>query len=262
MSKVISECPACGTKLRITSLRCTGCGMELRNDFELSLFDALNPEQMDFLITFLKHRGNMSSLQSDLGLSYPAAKKRLDDLLAALNLVEDSRQDPQRIKDREEIDMSSWYVNENSTKASDIIKRKLMENNGRAVVHTAQGLPCEIRAASDGISFLCNKLPGSHSWRYEVFDVIVELLISRGGRARKGNGRNFKLGEPGCDETTVAGAIGYQYFRAQSGESVLDPVFVLAAILEWADIARNGRGELVLTASYREMCSSSSGGDR
>ena len=30
-----------------------------------------------------------------------------------------------------------------------------------------------------------------------------------------------------------------------------DPVFVLAAVLDWADIANNERGEIVLTASYK-----------
>ncbi|MCH5261247.1 MAG: hypothetical protein J1F18_15985 [Lachnospiraceae bacterium] len=157
--------------------------------------------------------------------------------------------------------MSTWHVPEGSKKASDIIKRKLMENNGRVIVYTARGLPCEIRAASDGVSFLSNKLPINPPWRYEVFDVIVDLLISQGGRARKGNGRNYKLGETECDETTVVGAIGYQYWKRKNGDSVYDPVFVLAAVLEWAGIANNERGELVLTAGYREICSSSSGGD-
>ncbi len=252
MSKVIPECPACGTKLRITSLRCTGCGMELRNDFELSPFDSLNSEQTNFLITFLKQRGNMSLVQNKLGLSYPAAKKRLDDLLETLNLVNDNQKNQHRIKEAETIDMSTWYVQENSGKASDIIKRKLMENNGRVIVHTARGLPCEIRAAPDGISFLSNKLPCNPPYRYEVFDVIVDLLLSQGGRARKGNGRNYKLGEPECDETTVVGAIGYNYAHIKKGKSVYDPVFVLAAVLEWAGIVNNERGELALTTSYRE----------
>ena len=90
-------------------------------------------------------------------------------------------------------------------------------------------------------------------YRYEVFDEIVKLLISQGGRARKGNGRNFKLGEPDCDETTVVGAIGYNYAHKETGTSVFVPVFALAAILEWAGIANNERGELVLTASYQEI---------
>lgn len=254
MPKVISNCPVCGTKLKITSLHCNGCGMELRNDFELNPFDTLSPEESDFLIAFLKQRGNMSAVQSELGLSYPAAKKRLDDLLVALNLAENT---PQKNEDEEVIDMSTWHVSENSSKASDIIKRKLMENNGRVIVHTARGLPCEIRAASDGVSFLSDKLPGNTRnppYRYEVFDIVVDLLISQGGRAKKGNGRNHKLGEPDCDETTVVGAIGYQYWKRKNGDSVYDPVFVLAAVLEWAGIASNERGELVLTNNYREIC--------
>jgi len=39
------------------------------------------------------------------------------------------------------------------------------------------------------VSFLSGKLPLSLPYRYEVFDVITDLLISQGGRARKGDGR-------------------------------------------------------------------------
>ncbi len=42
------------------------------------------------------------------------------------------------------------------------------------------------------------------------------------------------------------GAIGKYYWGKQEGDSVFDPVFVLAAVLEWADIAYNGRGYLEL----------------
>lgn len=31
--------------------------------------------------------------------------------------------------------------------------------------------------------------------------VIVDLLLEQGGRARKGNGRNYKLGEKGVKRT-------------------------------------------------------------
>ena len=89
------------------------------------------------------------------------------------------------------------------------------------------------------------------TYRYEVFDVIVELLLANGGRARKGSGRNFKLGDPDCGETTVVGAVAARYAKKEPGDSVYDPVFVLAAVLEWAGIATNERGEIVLTASYR-----------
>lgn len=252
----ISKCPSCGGELKIAVLRCSECGMELHNDFQRSPFDSLTVEQTEFLISFLKQRGNMSSIQRELDISYPTAKKRLDDLLTALKLADNNTQ----VDNNEEvIDMSNCSVSKDSHKASDIIKQMLIENGGRAIVHTVQGLPREIRVAPDGISFLCNELPIKPPYKYEVFDVIVDQLISQGGRARKGNAHASKLGEPGCDETTVVGAIGYNYFHKETGVSVPDPVFVLAAVLEWAGIANNERGELVLTSTYQEILHSVDG---
>lgn len=152
---------------------------------------------------------------------------------------------------REEVDMSNWATDGNSAKASEIIKHKLKESGGKAIVYTINGLPCEIRAAADGISFLSDKLPIKPPYRFDVFDQIVDLLLANNGRARKGNGRSYKLGEPECDETTVVGYIAKYYAKKEYGESVFDPVFVLAAVLDWAGIANNERGEIVLTASYK-----------
>lgn len=247
MAKIISKCPSCGGALTISSLHCSDCGMELRGDFQRSPFDFLTSEQTDFLTCFLTQRGNISAVQQALGISYPTAKKKLDDLLLALHLTNC----PLQTNNEEDIDMSNWSVPQNSNKASDIIKQKLISNGGRAIVYTARGLPREIRAASDGCSFLCDQLPITPPYRYEVFDVIVDLLISQGGRAQKGNGRNCKLGDSQCDKTTVVGAIGYCYAKKETGASVFDPVFILAAVLEWAGIASNERGELILTPDYQ-----------
>ena len=245
MAKMISYCPVCSTKLNISTLTCKGCGMELKNDFELSAFDSLNPEQYTFLITFLKHRGNLNAVQKELNVSYPTAKKQLDNLLVSLNLLDDTADSAES---QEVIDMSTWTIPENSNKASDIIKQKLMENGGKATVYTVNGGSHEIRAASDGLSFISNKVNIKPPWQYKVFDIIVDLLVSQGGTAEKGNGRNYKLGEGKCTEKTVVGAIGYHYSGKSFGDSVYDPVFFLAAILEWAGI----RGELTLNDSYRK----------
>ena len=248
MKKLISKCPCCNETLRVTTLQCSECGMEMKNDFELSAFDRLSNEQYAFLIEFLQQRGNLKNVQSELGVSYPTAKKKLDDLLIALELTQEADE-----QEMEEIDMSNLVVNYNSTDASEIIKAKLLSCGGRVIVYSARGLPCEIWADADGKSFVSNKLPIKPNYEYRVFDVIVELLLANGGRARKGNGRNYKLGEPECDETTVVGAIAKNYAGKKNGESVFDPVFVFAAILEWAGIAHNERGELVLTQNYRSM---------
>ena len=248
MQKLISQCPCCNETLKIATLQCPECGMEMKNNFELSAFDRLSNEQYAFLIEFLQQRGNLKNVQSELGVSYPTAKKKLDDLLIALELTQEADE-----QEMEEIDMSNLVVNYNSTDASEIIKAKLLSCGGRVIVYSARGLPCEIWADADGKSFVSNKLPIKPNYEYRVFDVIVELLLANGGRARKGNGRNYKLGEPECDETTVVGAIAKNYAGKKNGESVFDPVFVFAAILEWAGIAHNERGELVLTQNYRSM---------
>ena len=243
MTNRITRCPVCDNKLVVSSLQCPECKIELRGEFEMSAFDRLNDEQSAFLLSFLKNQGKLNAVQTELQLSYPTAKKKLLDILSTLGL-EPADDDSNR--EEGEIDMTTWEIDESSTKASDIIRAKLKSCGGRAIVHTARGLAREIVASPDGRSFICDQLPIKPPYQYEVFDVIVDLLRANNGKARKGNGRNYKLGEPDCDETTVVGAIAYNYSGKIKGQSVFDPVFILAAVLEWAGIAYNDRGWLIL----------------
>lgn len=250
MTKAISTCPACQGKLHIATLACPDCGMELRNTFELSRFDMLDDEKTAFLWSFLRNRGNLKNVQAEMQISYPTAKRKLDEILIALDLYEEEETST---TEREEIDMRNWFTDHTSNKASEIIKTKLKENGGRVIVHTARGLPCEICVAADGASFESDKLPIKPPYRFDVFDIVVELLKKQNGRARKGDGRKYRLGDENCDDTTVVGYIAKHYAHKEDGSSVFDPVFVLAAVLEWAGIAHNERGELVLTQQYRRM---------
>ncbi|MBQ7473367.1 MAG: DUF2089 family protein [Oscillospiraceae bacterium] len=248
MASILTKCPVCNGALTIKTLQCTSCGLELKNDFEPSPFDRLDAEKSTFLLTFLKCRGNMSLVQNELQLSYPSARKKLSDLLAALELA-DTDSDEQK---EEELDMQNWVTDPNSTKASEIIKTKLKESGGRAIVHSISGVAYEIKAEPDGKSFSTEALPIKPNYTYDVFDVIVDLLLSQGGRAKKGlaRARNARLGDPNFEETTVVGAIAKNYLGRKVGESSFDPVFALAAVLEWAGIAHNERGYLELTADY------------
>ena len=88
MYNFISSCPSCGGELHISTLQCGSCGLEIKKDFEVSVFDKLSDEQISFLLSFLKNQGNLKSLQTEQGISYPAAKKKLNDLLVAMNLVD------------------------------------------------------------------------------------------------------------------------------------------------------------------------------
>ena len=142
-------------------------------------------------------------------------------------------------------------ADDHSINASDIIKNKLIDCGGCATVQSVNGNRYVIQANADGKSFSCDELPITPPYEYRVFDVIVRLLFQTGGKTRKGNGRNYKLGYGECTEDTVVGCIAKDYAGKKEGMSVFDPVFVLSAILDWAGIAHNGRGYLELTAEYQ-----------
>ena len=89
MTKAISTCPACQGKLHIATLACPDCGMELRNTFELSRFDMLDDKKTAFLRSFLRNRGNLKNVQAEMQMSYPTAKRKLDEILIALDLYEE-----------------------------------------------------------------------------------------------------------------------------------------------------------------------------
>ncbi|WP_337593609.1 DUF2089 family protein [Vescimonas sp.] len=242
--KFSGQCPVCGEHLHLARLACPGCKAEFPTDEPLLPYNYLSEEDAQFLKTFLVCRGSLKEVQAQMNISYPTAKKRLEELLLRLGLRGED-------ENAEEVDMSLFKKTETaSTKASDIIRNKLYENGGKATVYSVSGKAYVIKASGDGKTFLCNELPIKPPFSYEVFDRIVELLIREGGSARKGMGRNFRLGEGHCTEDTVVGYIGAHYFGANYGTYVFDPVFVLAAVLEWAGIARNERGYLSLTADY------------
>lgn len=58
----------------------------VRGRFKASPLLRLDADQTKFLLTFLRCRGVFSSVQKELGMSYPTARARLDALLAALGL--------------------------------------------------------------------------------------------------------------------------------------------------------------------------------
>lgn len=241
MNKIISKCPVCDSALKITTLHCDQCGLELKNDFEQSIFDRLAKEDYNFLIEFLRCQGNLKSLQDTLGFSYPIVKRKLNDLLVALEIK------PTEIQLQ---DTSEWMVDKMSIKASDIIKNKFMERGGVVNIETANGKMFEVNAddATIGSETALHKV----RYEYRIFDYITDLLMEHGGEARKGAGRNARIGERNCTEDTIVGMIGKRYYNKKDGEYTFDPVFILVAIMEWAGIVNNKRGYVEFTKEYKE----------
>lgn len=82
--KVLSRCPVCNGRLKVTKLKCTSCNTVIENDFKLSKFEYLDGEQLNFIETFLKCRGNIKDVEKELGISYPTVRAKLDDVIGAL----------------------------------------------------------------------------------------------------------------------------------------------------------------------------------
>ncbi len=84
MYPLIGKCPICGDDLTVTRLQCRNCDSALEGHFNLGRFYRLSPEQLQFVETFIKNEGKITKVENELGLSYPAVRSRLNDVIRAL----------------------------------------------------------------------------------------------------------------------------------------------------------------------------------
>lgn len=82
-----AACPVCGDALVTTRLGCHGCGTELVGSFAPCAFCSLQEADQDLLRVFLVSRGNLKEVEKYLGVSYPTARARFNDLLERLGLL-------------------------------------------------------------------------------------------------------------------------------------------------------------------------------
>ena len=244
-------CPKCGGEVSTERLYCESCDIDFCGECSLPRYVYLNNDEHEFLECFLREEGNLTSVKKSMGISTQEAKKRLRHILSVL-----------KIEKREEentlIDVSEERPVLSSNKASDIIRNLLITGGGKATVYSQTGrsqytiMLTKGKDSEIGDSFFCDKLKPKKIYELRIFDIIVDLLKEEGGKAFKGNGREFKVGYGGCTYDTVAGRIGVDYFNKSEGESTLDPVFVLNAIMLWAGVCQlTTPGCMELSSSYR-----------
>lgn len=81
---VLGRCPVCASEMRAVRLECGECGVLVEGSFALGRFHALDREQLAFLETFVRVRGNIKDVEREFGVSYPTARARLDAVIRAL----------------------------------------------------------------------------------------------------------------------------------------------------------------------------------
>jgi hypothetical protein len=95
---VVAKCPICSEQLKVSRLECESCGTRLEGSFSLGRFHALSSDQLEFLETFIRARGNFKDIERELGISYPTVRSRLDAMIRALGFP--SQAEPDRESER------------------------------------------------------------------------------------------------------------------------------------------------------------------
>lgn len=139
-------------------------------------------------------------------------------------------------------------------KASDIIRNKMLSNNGVLGVETLNGKVHKFYYEKDGDYIHSYSALRNQQLKLNCFDIVVEHLKMHNGKARKGNGHNKgdKVGYGRCTEDTICGCIAINYYHHDIGDSTFDPVFVVCAVLDAVGVCRNGRGYLELIGDAKQ----------
>lgn len=245
---LVSICPRCKEKLIATRLSCGNCELELNGDFPLSKFDYLSAEELSFLESFLKAQGNFKAVQQDREMSYPAVKKKFSEILYKLNL------DSEKNKERNEAPMIISGIQTIHNKDSLVvrkIKEKLNISDGRALIPLYNGDICEIGFDSNGKGLVSPKIPMPNQLTWDVFEAAVEVVIQNGGKVRKGKARSgAKLGSDDLPLDSLEGYIAHKVHGVEVGKTAFGPGFVVAAILDWAEVCNNERGFVTIKPGF------------
>jgi hypothetical protein len=84
--KILESCPTCGGEFEITELTCNVCDTVVRSRYDPCPFCRLAPEDLAFMLLFVRHRGNVKDMERELGVSYWTIRGRLNELIASMGL--------------------------------------------------------------------------------------------------------------------------------------------------------------------------------
>lgn len=103
MNLNLSKCPVCGEALQITRLHCMNCDTTIEGHFNevAGPFNQLTPEQIQFVLTFVRCEGRFNRMDDELGLSYPTIRNRLYEIIRALGYEPGKEEPPARLSAEE-----------------------------------------------------------------------------------------------------------------------------------------------------------------
>ncbi len=84
MHQVFGRCPVCGKELIVTRLECRSCGTDIGGQFSVGRLTELDADQIQFVETFIKNRGNAYKVGEELAMPYSTVRARLTEIIRAM----------------------------------------------------------------------------------------------------------------------------------------------------------------------------------
>lgn len=104
MNALPSRCPLCGGEISVTRIYCRDCDTTFEGRFTygtLGPFSQLNPEQLQFLETFIRCEGKLSRMSDEVNLSYPTLRNRLQEIIRAMGYEPPAAEEPSGLSEEE-----------------------------------------------------------------------------------------------------------------------------------------------------------------
>jgi len=90
MKKMLTECPVCGSQLKVSEYACDSCKTRIKGDFECGgNFGDFDKEIIEFIKVFIYAEGSIKQVEKLMNCSYPKVKNLLKKAKAALNIEEE-----------------------------------------------------------------------------------------------------------------------------------------------------------------------------
>ncbi|RYJ45626.1 DUF2089 family protein [Flavobacterium beibuense] len=86
--KLPITCPSCSSSLNVSQLACPSCSTTVSGNFPLPVLLRLNQEEQDFILQFFLTSGSLKEMASQMGISYPTVRNRLDDLISKIKQLQ------------------------------------------------------------------------------------------------------------------------------------------------------------------------------
>lgn len=133
----------------------------------------------------------------------------------------------------------------NSLRCVEIIKNKFSENTPEINIPLLRGgRKFKASMTTDGV--MVDNLGSLPLRPWCVFQEAIGTLIRNGGRAKRGNAIDAKLGDSKLSLDSVEGHIAHVVYGKKIGNTVFRRITPVACVLIWSGICKAEPGNLVL----------------